>query len=76
MIADKAQWGGTAVWEEGLRAVIGLLDTGLTMSLYPDMIRGNFEIRAKETDEETGETRPLNFRVQVEPGWRFEAQEP
>ena len=77
MMADKAQWGGTAVWEEGLRAVIGLLDTeGLFISLDPNRIRGDFVLRAKETDEETGETRPLNFRVQVEPGWRFEAQEP
>ena len=77
MMADKAQWGGTSVWEEGMRALIGLVDTeALTMLLSPDRICGNFEIRAKVTDEETGETRPLNFMVRVEPGWRLEAQEP
>ena len=74
VMADKARWGGTAVYGDVLRALAGIID--LEEDLSPEGIRGNFLVAGKVTDGETGETRPARFQVRVEPGWRLEAQEP
>lgn len=76
LIADREQWGGTAIYGDVLRTFLDLELSSATevFGRGPGAIRGDFWVLTEEVDEATGEKRPVRLNVKVEPGWRPEEE--